>query len=475
MPLLFCLLAAAFICLLSISLYGASQWIDAVRYMSTGKSIVLEGRFMPALLDYRDFITHGAAAYGEQAYRYPSPAFTISIGLLGLLRGDFSLINSLWVTFAFSVAAACVLYFMSFALMRERLVSVIFVLLVFLHREMIFHTGLPLTDMGMFFFVCASAFAYVRGKVRIGALIFAFGYMFREVSILFLPLLPLLDPETVTVRAYFKNCLLCLAVFIPFFVLARLTNTLLSYGASEPDFYMNFGRHLLTSASSQHFINFLSNILVFLKRTAGIPLLACLLLWGKMTGQGKRLLAVSLVYGLLACLLSSYSKGVPERYFLPVIPLLTLAVLTAVQSFDGKKRCLAIAFCIVLLVIAGRVHRSPLLFHEAWDGGKTPAKTAELAQAPMLAAEFFPPGAVILSHGQGPYAVPDAIHVRLPSVEEFMTADNNGVAGILLMTPRDDWKSMLPVDFFRDSYGTTFEKIDMAPLPVGHAYFKRKN
>ncbi|MDL2267854.1 hypothetical protein LJC46_07715 [Desulfovibrio sp. OttesenSCG-928-G15] len=394
--------------------------------------------------------------------------------MLGLLRGDFSLINSLWLTFAFSTAAGGVLYAMAFLLVKDRLLSVIFVLLVFLHRDMLDNVGRPITDMTMFFFVCCAALAQLRGKVWVSALLFGCGYLFREVIILFFPLLIFLNPKTTNLRTYCKNGLICFVVFLPFFLIARFANTLFDYGNSAQDFYLHFTQYLLSVVSFEWLGNLLNHIRIFFKQVALIPLLLCVCFWKRISVPGKRMMVVGLLYGLIVCVLCSYTRSMPERYFLPSIPLLTLAALTAVVAFSEKKRIATGILCIALLIASGRVYRSPALLRTALADGKTPITAARLTQAPMHAAQVFLPGSVLLSYGQGLYVAPDAVHVMLPPLEEFMAADNRNIDGVLLMTTRGSWKTMLAEDSFTDSHGNTFTKVNLGALPLGHKYFKRE-
>lgn len=476
LPVFCCLLAAAAVAFLSICLNGADEWVDAVRYMAAGKSIVLNGKFSPEALGYAEFISQGAAAYGAIAHHYPGPGFTVTIGWLGLLRGDFSLVNPLLLNFFVALGTGLVLYALGFALLKKRWLSVVFVLLVFLHREYIDNAGRPLTDMSLLFFMSAAALAQVRGHTAAAALIFGFSYLFREVGILFLPLLPLLAPGPLSFKGYCKHCFFYALALLPFFLLGRAANACFTYGDQYSDFYLNFSRFLAATLSLESIPYLLNHLYILLKSTAGLPLLGTAIFWRTAPDTARRLCLAGVVYCLMVCVLTAYSISMPERYFLPALPFLTLAALAAGHSYDRGKSIAATLLCIVLLVVGGRNYRMPGIALNLFGSGASIAGTFDMLHAPMRLAPLLPPGSALLSESQlGDYAAPDCVQVNLPRYEDFVAHDNKNVAAVMLYRPHDGWKDAAGEKLISDAFGNVFVKFEAAPLPDKHVYYIRED
>lgn len=467
--LLLCLLLAGGAWYVSAIHYGPGSWVDAVDYAVVGKSLVLEHKFPPAAMRYQDFLAAGAdISQPETAMVYPNLLFSMAIGVIGLFRDDFSLLNGIWLNCAISLLFASAAYGLVFSLTREKVLSVLFVgLTLLLAFE---HLGRPLTDASLLLFLSLSVWATTRGRPVAAGLFLGTGFLFREQALLFFPFLPLLAPNELRVRTYVANLLRQSVFFLPCLALSKIGTLLLLDGGSFSDFYLGSTTRAVQFTlqgmltAGKHFADGL--------RITCIPLLflAYLLAGKQLPGLCKRLALLAFIQMGIVCVLWNH-KALPERYLIYSHFLLLLAVVIALPQ--ARRKNMLIAALLAASIFSQRLEISQKIRSMLKPETSFAAMVATI-HAPERLQEIFPPGSVLLSSpGQLPALIlKDCIFIRVPAYSEFVLNDNSAVDGILLRGGKYGWDER---PFVQDAHGMRFDMVTIpgVRIPPGHRYYKR--
>lgn len=437
--------------------YGASGWADSVGYIMAGKHIILEGRFPASPASYEAFMASGAAVFNSQAlYPMPNIAFVASIGLLGLIMGEFTLICGVLVNLGLSLLFVACAYWAGVSLFRDRATALVFTVTLLIHQHIFVLLGQPLTDPSLLFFSLASAWAMLKDRIVAAGILLGAGFLFREQALIFFPLFPLLHHDVVSLKSYTRILFRLSLGFLPFLFLAKGLAALLSAGAPLEDFYAaHAAKHM--GFSLERLSRFCSHAgAIFRIAWAPLTFFAYFALRRQVSAISVRLVAVGVIHNLIVAFLWSY-KSLPQRYYAYSIALFTIAALLPAMNLKHRSGILAL-FCI--LAAAGHGPSLASTLRDFTRPDHNMAATVEAIRSPLATRKAFPKGSLLLSKDEflAEYATEGTLPVMAPPYEEFVKHNNEAFDGIMM---RNGWQGWTDRPEVRDAHGVRFRKLEL--------------
>ena len=462
--------------------HSLDDWLDAVDYHAHGSALMERGTSLPRPLSYSMFhesMENGRVPSYANYDVYPSLGYQLVTGGLGKWRGEYSQANGILVAACFTVLFSTVLYLFTFTVTRSRFLAFGVVTACLANPIVMNVAGRPLTDISLPFFLFAALLPMSQGKNLLAGFIFGLGYLFREAGIIYLPVLALASPQSVTWRGYMRA--LCAAGCGYAFWLAVNQGLIFvfrsggSSALSGGSFYLNYLHEMmqeLMSAFDFQIVTFFRRNMMELARHAnpfGIlsPLLFVLVMtpvFFSTTVLGRRLVLMGL-WGV--CIFSAATMlnpfGVDTRYAAPAVCLFWTAIAMAASRFRFGSLVFA-----VLLVWAIPLSLPGYVNAEALRGLCRPGDAWAHITAPMRAkmrlGSLLKPGSVIVTNyfrmDQMIYSHSHPVLVALPAYETWRTSKGNEHIDVIAVSIVREWQKPVswPVsdDILVDAYGVRF-------------------
>ncbi len=506
------------------AMYGDRWWSDPVGYAVTGRSLVTEGHFPYQCVPYEVVVTSGTDSYGTSMAVYPNLGFMLASALIGLARGNFSVLNAVYLNLLFSMAVGLALFIVSLKTTQNLLTACLVSILVMVQVDVFPFLASPLTDLSLVFFVPVAAWCMMKGKASASGIILGAAFLFREQAAFFVPFLLFLYPGlSFSLHGFRANLTVLLRYvlwFLLFLAMAKAGQYYFLKGSLSQDFYIDAlsGRFLV---SFQRVLNFTRNV-NFLLTERYLPLLLALLvivakrfaanrsglvsfvlfvLWlcvavalcynvnvtkryllllvpvyflfdAPIRRSSLILWGISLTQVLVLCALWSYKDAVPSRYFASCLALCIMG-LFFILADSRYKNILALCVGLFLLLMPGastlRDVRGALK-----DDALSFSTVALNNEFPMTLGKAFPENSVFLGYGWylAKYAVASCIPSRVPDFHIFVANNNKNVAGILLQCPGLGWDGRAVVE---DAYGNRFNRMILPERMgrTGNIYYLR--
>ena len=441
------------------------DWMDAVAYQATGRYMVEYGVFMPEPLSYSAFLEKGIAGFGMTRVNYPNYLYELSLGFLGVLRGDFSLVNGIVLSAGVTLIFALLFYRVARNLLNNAPLALVCTVFVLTNRVVQELTARPLSDLSLLIFGLLAFYAAFKMHSFLAGLILGCGYLFREHAILLLLFIPLASPATDSLRGLVKTGIAMGLGFVPGFAAAALLKGLFTVGEPQANLYAS---HFLSVQWFSHeaVLRLLSHSRTY---AANLGIVLCIviaisfLLYAKLSFLSRRALLIGTGVAGLICLLWTMNPSIPERYLAFSIILFGVMVADIVQ----KSRHPVVFFC--LFMASSLIFRFPPAFNTDFATALLSPRQAlcdvlATIQSPAQVREFFPPNSIVLeSFPPLAYIILDEpVVVSIPAFEDFLAATGNDkLDGIWLRGHRAlDWPDQ---DRIADASGIRFQRI----VPTG--------
>ena len=456
---------------------GVVDWRDAVGYQAFGRSIVEHGTPPTSPLPYSMFlesVKEGSGPSYAGYLKYPSLGFQLFIGELGKWRGDYSQTNGLLVSAFFNVLFSVVLFAFSFEVTRNRFLSFSLVAACLAHRLVMDLAGRPLTDICLLFFLFAALWPMSKGKSLLSGFIFGLGYLFREVGIIYLPVLPLASPKSTTWRGYARSLFVVGCGYA--FGLAVYQGILVMFQGGSPtiserSYYLDWFIGGIGEFDLQKLSLFFRSIEFYTKYANppgqfgfwGFALLMTIV-FRYTSDLGRRLVFIGLwgLFATSAIMVLRYDYPVDAyRYAALASCLFWSAVIMAVNRFRGRRLWFPVLLAVVIFLslpeyVNMRALRALSQPREALAHITAPMR------AKMRLGQLLKPDSKILSHNSmmDELIYNNPVLVRLPDYETWRTSKGNehfdGITFSAIYY--DDIPDSWPIsgDILEDSHGVRF-------------------
>lgn len=481
----YCLCVITFCAALSVFFHLTGKifidWADGVAYEATAKNLWLFKSFMPTPLTYVDFMASGSAAFGDVITNYPNYAFSSTLGFLGAMRGDFSLLNGVILGGIFTIGLGLVCYALLYEKSRNSVLSTAFAIMVLYHHTILDISGRPLSDMVLLFFWGLSLLCVLKEHHILSGLVLGVGYLFREHALMFLPFLSFFSPQANSFKGLCRVALLITAGFLPaiagkmFFYSAYATKT-----TEAKNYYLGtYATWIDQWFSMESITRFLKNNRRYWSNsgiTLRIMLLFALLRIRFLPPLVQRAMVVGIILWIIPCFMWTTQRSVPVRYIVYSVLLFNFALALCVMRLP-KREYIYVSLVILTILIAPpkRINKNSLT--ALFSPVQHMTEVVEKITAPMKLQTVLPEKATILTDSAPlAYMTLNApVAISTPTFAEFAkTQGNEQLDGILLRRGkgRDGWNY---TDTIVDNYGVRFKKItlDNVPFPERHAYYKR--
>lgn len=456
-----------------------TDWADAVSYQATGKYFIEHRQLMPAPLSADEYLTSGAADFGKGVINYPNFAFSTLVGLLGWLRGDYSLMNGVLSGLAFTVLLGIACYAMMYSLERSHSMAVAFAFAILFQRVILATTARPLSDITLLFFFALAVFASMKDRLFLSGLALGIGYLFREHALMFLPFMPFLSPRTTSLRLFITGCLRTVAAFLPFLLANNLYYRWILDGHTQPDYYLTAYASWVDRWLTPEAMGRLFSHLRFYWGEFGL-ILRVFILWAairffKLTPLQKACFMVGLLLSFIPCFMWTAHHKVPIRYGIYTILLFHVAIATMLPRARYREAAYVV---IAIVAVFQNLPKSVNEVGLAALASPTHAisQVARELVAPMRMGEVFEANSAILTDDPAlTYLTLDnPVAITAPPYEHFLEQKGNErFDGIVLRKRATGWDKAPTL--ITDNHGVSFQRVTPAQdaLPQTLSFYKK--
>lgn len=462
-----------------ISGHSFSDWADAVSYQATGKYLIEYMQLMPAPIGIEMFLASGGESFGKEVVNYPNFAFSTLLGLLGWLRGDYSLVNGVLSGLGFSVLLGISCYALMYTVVRSHVMAVVFVFAILFQKTILANSGRPLSDIALLFFFSVAVHASIKDRLFLSGIILGFGYLFREHALMFLPFIPLLSPDANSLSRIIKGELFTIAGFLPFVLASSFYYWWILDGHTQPDYYMSVYATWLDRWFSLEAIGRLFSNLRFYWSEFGL-VLRIFLVWGvirffKLSQLQKACLVIGILLSFVPCFMWTAQQKVPIRYGIYTILLFHVAMASMLPRVKYRS---AIYVVIILVAVFQNLprHINERSLLALMEPVRAVERVMQELRSPTRMSSEFDSGAVILTD-DAPLAyitLTSPVTVDAPSYEVFLSLQGNEqFDGIVMRRGKEGWGDA--PDRITDAFGISFERIPpkSPSFPEKLAYYRR--
>jgi len=448
------------------------DWFDGVWYLANAKQI-LTNSLVPRPVPYSEFTS--TIELGTQYFYtdYGNYLFVLLISFVSHIRGQFSLINGMYVAGLFTILMSFVMYYFSQHVLRDRVLAMLVVVGVLIHPLVFDASARPLTETGFLFFFILSAWAMMSERPVLAGLALALGYLYREPGIFYLPFIPFLSPQRLNIKRYISILMIVGFVSMSGPLVRLLIEHFMvpnKHVENYYDYHMLMTAKKITSLNLENLMNFFGHCRNYIKQIGIIPSMVFIITAVKIRHLDKfivRLCIVSLCVLPPVLIYHADVAAADPRHFIYAIPFLMLAFALIVRGFSFRYFFMSCFIVMLCMMTSYSNNDRKLLNLKALlaDPMDYFACVQNMADAPIVALTNMPQKAVLMVSGRTYFphlafiALSDSIIVvHAPDFSDFLQGENNHLFdGIVLLR---EWlgKEWPNSSIITDNSGVKFER-----------------